>query len=240
MKLSVFSYFVLFLPLLAQANKSNDELQIAVGEMPYLFSSDKNKQGSYNRFFDLMKRQMNLPFTLVYSPPARAEQEYASNRADCITPGDIANMPNKAKFIASLPYHYAKAYIYTRADQVVISSLTQLQNKVVATRRGFSYGGFKFDTKVNLISVSKNKQSLEMLSKGRVDAFIAYEPDILHLLKTSKNTFFHKDPAFVLHQQPEKLVCHRSKQSLQFIEQFDTTLQQLQKSGQLQTVLTKQ
>lgn len=225
-----------FISYQSMANDIIAPVSIAAGEMPYLLSANAERAGAYDQLMTQISKQLDSEFELFYLPPARAGLTFENNVYDCLMPGQMANMVDKDKRIASKPFHYAKAYIFNSISQPPITSIDMLNGKVLATRRGFIYGGLKFSQKVEVIEVNNIRQSIEMLNKNRIDAFIAYEPDILGVLNSTSGQNVHR-AALVLHQQPEKIVCHVNARTVEFINGFDLLIDQYMQSGKLDNII---
>ncbi|MEW6984400.1 substrate-binding periplasmic protein [Colwelliaceae bacterium 6471] len=219
------------------AYEKQQVLTIAVGEMPFLFSGVPEDSGAYNVLFDTVKQQMTVPYKLLYVPVARADIVFINGQVDCLTPASTAKMAEKHKLIASQPYNYVTAYIYNSTSEPSISSLHDLDKKIVAIQRGFTYGGKNFGENISVIAVGTINQSIEMLLKGRIDAFVGYESDVVNAFKEYDSSLIHTNKAFIVHSQSENIVCYKSKVTEQFIQQFDASLHLLKSSGQHKQIM---
>jgi|GEM_PF-1800580 len=228
--------FTLVMALPAPAYTKQSEILIAAGEMPHLMSAKPEYSGAYNVLMQQVKKEIKQKFKLFYLPPGRAGQEFEKQHFDCLMPGQMSGMKEKNKRIASVSFNYARAYIFNSVKQPAISTFEALHGKVLATRRGFVYGNLEFDKEINRLEVNHIQQSIDMLKKKRIDAFVAYEPDIISILKNMPEPVVHRSN-MVLHQQPEKIVCHRSEKTKAFVKAFNRSIKDLTRSGKLKEIL---
>jgi ABC-type amino acid transport substrate-binding protein len=165
-------------------------------------------------------------------PPARASMLFETKAADCIVPADIKGMVDQEHRLISKPFSYASAYIFTRLDQPVVYSLNELEGLVVDKRLGLTYGGIASDN-INFVSVSSIKQNLDMLYKHRIDAFIAYEPDISLFMAEHPEYQVHRAEEFIIHRQAEAMVCHKQQKTQAFLKSFNEKVYQLGVAAQI-------
>lgn len=72
--------------------------------------------------------------------------------------------------------------------------------------------------KLNVELVSRIEQNIEKLLSGRIDAFLAWAPDIDAVL-TKKNIQLVRGKSFVIHN--DAFLCHDTPKTRQFIVEFN-------------------
>lgn len=210
---------------------------IGASDSDFLLSSMPDKIGPYNYLVDKLKEKTVSTFELIYFPPARSDMLLANKLIDCIIPGNINQVEFPEQHVASIAFNQARAHIFTKKNRPVINSLADLDDKVLATRRGYHYGDKLFGNNIKNVKVNTIKQSILMLEKDRVDAFVAYSPDILGTLKEFDTISFHYNKNFVIHQQSEQIVCQKTQRNKQFIKELNKAITELKSSGELDTIL---
>jgi len=212
-------------------------ISVGASDSDFLLSSSPNKKGPYNDLMDQIKKK--TPFELFYLPPARSAKLLATKRIDCLIPGNINQVEHPEQHVASISFNYARAHVFTNKNSPTIQSLAALDGKTLATRRGYHYGDKSFGTNIKSVKVNTIKQSILMLEKGRIDAFVAYSPDILGALKDFNSISFHYDKNFIIHQQSEQFVCQKTERNKQFIKELNKAITELKSSGELDLILKK-
>ena len=202
--------------------------------IPGLFQIDK--QGAYDQVIQLVTPKTDQ-LVLRTLPNSRATKAFLNCQSCCYSPSNLN--PNFYSFGADVsmtsPINTAKAYIFSRKGDVLYSNLSQLTNKTVGIERGMNYGKNVEDASFIPSITNSLLQNFKMLQVKRVDAMIAYEPDIYQAFKHLDAEQFHynKNKAITIHQ--DALVC-RGVNS-EFIKGFNQNLEDLRKTGQLKALL---
>lgn len=236
-KKSVVLSFLFCIQSVSAQTLDNTVISIAANDSDYLLSSKLNKKGPYNYLVDKFKEKTSVAFKLIYFPPARSAKLLANKQIDCLMPANINQVEQPEQHVASIAFNYARAYVFTKNNRPVIQSFAALDGKILATRRGYHYGGISFGSSIKSVQTNTIKQSILMLEKERIDAFIAYSPDILGTLKDFNSIDFHYDKSFVIHQQAEQIVCQKTQQNKQFIKELNQAITELKASGELDLIL---
>ena len=214
-------------------------ISVGANDSDFLLSSISNKKGPYNYLVDKLKEKTASAFELIYLPPARSAMLLANKRIDCLIPGNINQVEHPEQHVASIAFNYARAYVFTKKNRPTIHSLAALDGKILATRRGYHYGDKNFGANIKNVKVNTIKQSILMLEKERIDAFVAYSPDILGAVKDFNSISFHHDKNFIIHQQSEQILCQKTQQNKQFIKELNIVITELKASGELDLILKK-
>lgn len=230
-------FFLTSVLLLCSAASSAGQLSIAANIMPPLLQADEDTPTYYAEILDLLVQDLPFGVDVGYFPPARAGVLFDDGKYDCIFPASTQTMPQKDKLIESLPINFAKAHFFT-LEPVAVNQIFDDVDLQLGVRRGFSYGEVvrKFQPQ-QVVEVNTELQNLGMLRKQRVDAFIAYIPDILFHLSKEDISDIYYDADTPLHVHSENIVCHATEQSTALIEQINVRIQALRKNDQLKTIL---
>lgn len=170
-------------------------------------------------------------------PPARADSEFSNCQNCCFGPAN--KNPEFYSFGADVleteAMNTALVYIFSAPGKPTYSTYGELKGKKVGTRRGMIYGN-SFEAAGLTVKVgNKLEQNIKMLESGRLDAMVAYVPDVyLVLAAMGKDTLPHlKTSPVAVHK--DNLVCRGVKQ--EFIDQFNQNLSALSQSGELKNIL---
>lgn len=193
-------------------------------------------QGSYDRILHKLLIQPGIAKIDVY-PVSRAERNFEQCQRCCLSPAN--NQSEFYKFrnevIETEPMNTAKVYIFVPKDQQPLSRLEQLRGLSVGARRGMPYGNSFEQAKLSIEYVTTLKQNIQLLEKGRIDAFIAYAPDIYQAFAKHGSPPFPHTPHQPVAVHPDGLVCRGVPNS--FIERFNYGLNKLRTSGELKEIL---
>lgn len=229
--------FLFCIPNISTQVMAEHVITIGASDSDYLLSSKLNKKGPYNYLVDKLKEKTTFNFNLTYLPPARSDMLLANKLIDCIIPGNINQVEKPEEHVSTIAFNYARAHVFTKKNRPKIHSQAALDGKVLATRRGYHYGDKVFGANVINVKVNTIKQSVLMLEKERIDAFVAYSPDILVTLNEFDSINFHYDKSFIIHQQSEQIVCQKTQLNKQFIKELNQVITELKASGELDLIL---
>lgn len=224
--MSRFKLYFIFIPviyLFTATSHSKERVNIVFVNLPMVLSHDSTKKGSYNHIFEQLHRNLiNKPQT-YFMPAKRAYMSFDKGLFDCIFPIDNQIAPIKEKLLMSKPLGDARAYIYTLSSDPIIADINQLSGKVIGARRGFDYGGYQFPSSVKLVEVESIEQNLIMLSRGRLDAFVAYEPDAISIFEENRDISIHRAETFSINTAFDQIACYESQKARDYIEQIDSS-----------------
>jgi hypothetical protein len=195
---------------------------------------ESSGKGKYDQLFQLVKHQAKRSWQYQVMPPARVDKMFEYHKADCIFPFDKAFQTDQTT-ISSDYFTVAQAYIFSAEGSKPFTSLTQLLGKRVGVRNGMLYGPEyeKLGLKVNL--VDSIEQNLEKLQSGRIDAFLAWAPDVMAFFAEKQMKPLPHAAPFVLHH--DAFLCHGTEKSRQFIKEFDQALVKLKQQGVVDKLL---
>lgn len=199
--------------------RASDEIKLMAYDIPAILQADK--QGEYDLIIEQVNKLQQQKWRYAIAPPARVDSMFESNLIDCILPYDKAFYPG-TKVINSAPLNIAKARIYSLSTESM--SLNALKGKKVGARIGMLYGP-EFDAlKLDIKYVNSVEQNVEKLLSQRIDAFVAWSPDVEAVLLKKGLTLISSEP-FVVHN--EAFLCHDTPVSRAFIILFNEGIDKL-------------
>ena len=231
---------IIVLALALYANPGFAQTQISVYHLQGLHT--QNQDGAYDQLMQAMRKR-GIANSLKFSPIVRAKHLFNTGKIDCLCPADAADWFYPFATVQSEPINYAKAFIFTRKQDPVISSISQLKGLAIGVRTGMNFNdGFeeiKNDINFDIEEVRDIELNYKKLMAGRIDAFVAYAPDIWNTLteEQSNTLAFDRSKPFFVH--PESVVCHDTPENQVFIKQFNHELNTLKAQGELKRILGK-
>jgi hypothetical protein len=210
--------------------------QIAVYHLEGLHNQQQS--GSYDTLI-LKVKDLGVDLNLQFSPILRAKHSFNNNEIDCISPADSSGDPYPFPTVQTSPINMAKAYIFRRKGDSIIGDPMQLAGLKVGIRTGMNFGNDfeKIKKLVHIELVRDIELNYKKLMAKRIDAFVAYTPDIWNLLGSHElpTLVYDKNHPLLIH--PESIVCHDSPENRDFITQFDQALIALIKDGVVKEIL---
>jgi hypothetical protein len=213
------------------------QVRIIRSDIPDILQKDG--MGSYDKIIKEVLGKTELETKDLF-PYARALIEFFKCQNCCIVPGTKdAEFSDFYKFgvdfVQTAPINIAKAYIFVKPDQPPINHLADLRDKRVGARIGMPYGNDFETVGLNTSMVLSIEQNIKMIERDRIEAFIAYTPDVYHAFSKYGVLPYPHDVYHPITIHPDSLVC-RGVES-EFILNFNNALNQLKISGRLKEVL---
>ncbi len=231
------SIYISFLVLLGIShNPLFAEVMIYGIEIPGLHQSDG--AGAYDQLITETVINSGLASLAVY-PPAKAKNKFSECQNCCFSPAN--KNPEFYEFSENFtqtdPMNTAKIYIFVNKGQPPISRLEGLQNKKVGIRFGMPYGKSFEEANLTTYTVYKLEGQVRLIQNGRIDAFVAYVPDVYKMFRELNLEPFPHNVSRPIAVHPDRLVCKGVK--LEFINIFNEMLQKQKMSGRLKNILGK-
>lgn len=211
--------FVLLSWLVSYFCHGYDEIKLMAYDIPAILQADKH--GEYDLIIEQVNKLQGQKWRYTIAPPARVDKMFENKLIDCILPYDKAFYFDKTA-INSAPLNIAKARIYSLSNEAM--SLSSLKGKIIGARTGMLYGP-EFDAlNLNVSYVGSIEQNIEKLLSQRIEAFVAWSPDIEAALLKKGLTLIRSEP-FVIHH--EAFLCHDTPISRTFIATFNNGLEKI-------------
>lgn len=197
-------------------------------------------QSDHNGVFDIVINKLLVESGLAVHrvlPTKRSYFEFEKCQSCCFSPDNLDPLfqaPN-TDLVETLPINIAKIYIFTRKGDKTLSHLSQLSGKRVGVKHGTTYGKQIDEAELNRIPANSILQNMKMLDQNRVDAVIAYIPDMFKVFQEIDAERFDYQEGSPLAIYKDSLVCKSVSES--FIQHFNQSLIQLEESGELKQML---
>jgi ABC-type amino acid transport substrate-binding protein len=203
-------YFHYLLGLILLLNTTtvhaNSTLKVAIIIEPPFSSLKDGKLIGYNvEVAKFLAKSINLSPVFIQCPFARCISMIEQGKADVML--GLLRSPAREKklmFIApSLPLKYKPLRLFTLTDRnITINTFSDLERLIVGTIRGGIYfPQFDQNSSIKKVEFTTRTQLVNMLLKGRIDAFFEREESIRPLLskqayldKISLSTYEYSEP----------------------------------------------
>lgn len=198
------------------------EVTVYAIDIPGLHQNDG--QGEYDQIIEKAVVSSGLA-KLEVQPPARAEDSFASCTNCCFTPAN--KNPDFYDFgddiVQTTPMNTAKIYIFTNEGQPTLNNVDDLKGKSVGIRKGMPYGNTFDAAGLNTSTVTTIEANIKKLQAGRIDAFVAYVPDVYAAFEGlgMKPLPHDADNPIAIHE--DSLVCKGV--SSDFVSKFNSAIQ---------------
>lgn len=218
-----------FLPCIAYA-----EVTIGVSNIQGVY--EPSKKGVYDQVLAEIQQQ-GLEFRVKYLPAARLYNDFLAKQIDCLSPSDQAITQYQIPIVQSTAINIAKAYIFWRTGEIPRPTLADLDGIVVGIKTGMKYGELFEKTDLKLERVVRLDLNYKKLMAKRIDAFIAYTPDVWGIFNNTILPGVSYSPEYPITTSYDAVVCHRTAGTEQFIERFNKNLNALIANGRLKSIL---
>lgn len=206
------------------SSKLYAETKVAIGIIPGAIEDNPKLSNNYMSFI----RQLD-DSTLEFVPMARADLLFERHLVDCVFPGSTAQMSNREKLGQSKPLRTIYAYIFVKDKETLQHSF---KDKNIALRRGLGFGNVRERLFANFIDLNSDELALKMLNKGRVDAVVAYFPDLVAAQhKMGERHLPYYDEKRPIYQAEEALVCHKNIKTDKYISTANQLIKNLVQSN---------
>ncbi|NVK19522.1 MAG: transporter substrate-binding domain-containing protein [Methylocystaceae bacterium] len=179
--------------------------------------------GTYDKLLAEVTQKTGITFNIQVLPIARARESYAQGRFDCLIPLDTVFEARHQDHLTSVPFYEANLYAITRKSDKLVQSIQELQSMTVAGELGVPYTP-EIDA---LIKTNKNPTlagAVRMLRASRVDAIVAYTPDIQEMIEHDHITDIHFDPNSPIATYHDALTCRPTDTNLELLNKINHAL----------------
>ena len=189
-------------------------------------------------------RRTNLTITVRLKPWLRLEQDFREGRAvSCAFAYSRTDERLAYMRFTQVPLHTTAYVLFYRQDRLPkYTGLSSLQDRTVAVNRGFRRPA-EFDEALaagqfKLFEVTQERQSLQMLERGRVDAVLANLDVGRYLIKRMRlSAQIVAGPA--ISSMPTFLVFSRNPHYAGYVPRIDQALQQIIADGTYQRIFDR-
>lgn len=197
----------------------------------------------YNHLWQAMSNQ-GLEYELQIKSFTRYKRAFKRNINSCIFPANmgvvkkIAGKNLKQKLITADSVDYVGLVVLTANSDANITTRGDLAGRKVAISPILKSKIFLKGIDLTSLKLADNNEVLlKMLYRNKVDAIIAFMPDILLAAKKLNYPLPHSSALWLIKKHPISIVCHDTVDNRAFVQQFNKHLQQLKSSGRLREIM---
>ena len=194
----------------------------------------KDGQGVYDQVISKVAPNSDVQIDVL--PINRAVDIFKTCENCCYSPGN--KDPNFYDYdeavVETEPMNVAKVFIFSAFNQQPVSDLSNLIGRPVGVRHGMPYGSEILDSDIKFELVNRLHQNFMKLERGRVDAVLAYAPDVFIYLE-ERGAKYPYDPSQPAGSHRDGMVCRGVPD--EFIRSFDEGIRELRQSGEIKEIL---
>jgi len=226
-----FFFALLFAPLVNAA-----EVRVSASQLTGLFERDGS--GLYDKVFAAIGAVNGETYNLKILPPLRAENAFRDGDFPCATPFNKNKIFYDWSFsvVEGAIFTEAKIYIFTAPGTTAIHDLSTLVGKKIGITQGVPLGSKVYSAGLNLKKSPSIKANIKKLQKGRLDAFLAYWPDVYTAFdELNISPFPHViDTPVSIHN--DTLLCRADQNGEAIITKFNEGFKIILKNGTLDKI----
>ncbi len=196
----------------------------------------KDSHGLYDQVFSAVQTQSSLKMKLNVTAPKKAFSDFEKGKVACISPAntnpDFYNYSFET--ISSKVMTPAQIFIFSKAGSTPYADLASISGKKIGVRTGMPYGHKVENANLKLVQAKTIEANIKKLNNGRIDAFLAYTPDI-----DSAFNDLGMDPlprSGLITQHDDTLLCRKDMNGEAIITEFNKGFQAIDASGELSKI----
>ena len=195
-------------------------------------------RGAYDRLLVGAKAK-GVRFTSEVVTPSRAFLEFENGRSLCVSPANNNEDYYRFDFpvVATQPMSIARVYIFSPPGKKPFSSIVQLEGLRVGARTGMPYGQKVDDALLDLHLSSSLESNIRKLAAGRLDAIIAYDPDVFMAFDKLGETPFPYFPNLPVSIHPDQVLCRDTPEGRRIVETLDRAFDNMHREGEFARIL---
>lgn len=177
-------------------------------------------------------------------PFKRQLLEFHHNPDSCLFPGAISVLKQgmiseDTPLIEGVGIDYVGLTVLTTSSNKPISKIEELHGKRVGIWNGLKLDHLNQHFDKMTLSLAKDEdQLIRLLNANRVDAILAFFPDILLTAERLKLKLPIYDKDFwILPKAPATLVCHDTKRNREIILRYNNAINHMRENKQLNKIL---
>ncbi len=199
----------------------------------------KDGKGLYDQMIAAVSKQSGRHLDIRVLAPNRAFKDFETGKVACISPAN--SNPDFYDFqfetVESSSMTTAKVFIFTTAGSQPLSELSDLNGMKVGIRTGMPYGSRVEKAGLNLIKAKTDEANVKKLKAGRIDAFLAYTPDMLTVFQDlgMSPLPYAADKPVAVHE--DTVLCRKDKGGDEIVAAFNAGFKEIEASGELDKIL---
>ncbi len=212
---------------------ADQDIHVYTIDIPGLIGSDS--QNKYNLLFERIGTMIGRQINVHAMPGRRLVRIYDENDDVCVFPEYHASSGPETIF--SDPFNVVRVYIVSLKEKP-LPTVNAMDDYSFATVVGYDYSFVDIDSVRENLTVSNERQSLNLLLRDRVDAIISYFPDLPLIWKSEERAKLQFDESQSLYNGTERLGCKNTRKMKTFVADFNEALEQLIQEGELEEILS--
>lgn len=205
-----------------------------------------NGTGFYNDLARFVLPPSIGPVNYEILPYKRAKRLFLRDRNTCLFPSNVdylhqsGTIASPEGFIGARPVVFSQTHLFSRLGTTPPGGPEDLGGKRIAYALGSDVINMLKPAQAFFIAVPDETDKAQMLIEGRIDLLIADLPDakfVFDELGVPVQAYNH---SFNLSDAETGVVCHRSPRHEAFVAAFNSNLDALTKSGELETFFRAQ
>ena len=199
----------------------------------------KDGKGLYDQIVAAAAKQSGQGIEIQVVAPNRALKDFESGKYACVSPANTNPDFYDFKFstVESKSMTTAKIYIFTKAGSQPITDLASLKGKKVGICKGLPYGAKVEGAGLKLIKAGSDEANVKKLMAGRIDAFLAYTPDMYTVFRAMGIKPLAHDANKPVAVHEDTILCRKDKGGDAIVAAFNKGFQGIEKSGELAKIL---
>ena len=198
----------------------------------------EDEQAPYNRLLSSLTKQFNLQFDKQFYPSGRSNFLLDHGKIDCIFPiakgvyrGEI-----ETRFLE--PVNRVSVHLFSHGD-VIYTSLEQVWRKTVVYPQGYLFSNLIKENpfEADFTPVLTAQSGMEMLKKGRADAYLDYLPDLRFSLTAEELQDIRYSADHAISSAFDSFECRVEQHNTEALELLNSAIIELKASGQLKDIL---
>lgn len=209
------------------------EYKVAAIQIDGLHQTDGG--GLYDQVFSAINNTSEDQFSVTVMAPNRAFKDFEAGKYDCITPANTN--PDFYQFafetIASTAMTEAKVYLFTKKGSSPETDLSKFSDKKVGVRSGMPYGNTVENSGIKQVEGRTIEANIKKLAAGRIDAFLAYWPDVYAVFDSLGMEQLPHNPDSPVARHDDTLLCRTDKNGAAAVPAFNDGFGTLESNGEL-------
>ncbi|MEP4768664.1 MAG: transporter substrate-binding domain-containing protein [Roseibium sp.] len=226
----------------AQAVRASDKVTIHLNLLPHRLTMESGQQ--YDRLLAEMFKNDASSVVFRPAPLKRAGRNFIRDVGSCSFPTNeralrAGQKVSDVRIIVSDPVDVASMRLYTTQKASALIQVGDFLPERVAYIRGSGAVAILGSAANGFMAISSEKQLIQMLELGRIDAFLGHHPDTALALNDLKRPgALHVSPIPIKNLSfPISFICHETDQTKALLERVNMRLEDMRSDGRLREIL---
>ncbi|WP_031481827.1 substrate-binding periplasmic protein [Maridesulfovibrio frigidus] len=188
-------------------------------------------------FIDIVREacsRLNIKPDILIYPPKRSFKYFSEKKTQAFFPAIPFHL--REQFVLTTPFHYKRAFAFTRKGTKAITTVSELKGKRVGLTTGFSYPpNIVNDSDITVDFTAFFQSSLKKLQAGRIDCFIG-DPDITLNAMKELNLSLSYDLANPIYEEPVFIAFHRTPEGIALADNFSKAISKMLEDGTIHKI----